>query len=65
VGEPVVELARRSLIDKLGKVPLLIISDRPFDSNPPDRFAHLSFPFTPERLCSQILQFLEPAEVTV
>jgi hypothetical protein len=44
-SEPVVALARASLAARIGEVPLLIISDRPFPPDPVDRIAHLDFPF--------------------
>ena len=44
-GEPVVTLFEASLTKHIGQIPLLIISDRKFDSNLDDRIFHLTFPF--------------------
>ena len=53
-SEPVVTLARASLIKRIGQTPLLIISDRPFDVEPEHRITHLNFPFEIDRLCSTV-----------
>lgn len=57
-SEPVVTLARASLAGSIGQIPLLIISDRPFDSAPDDRITHLDFPFDIERLCLTVREML-------
>lgn len=49
-SEPVVALARASLAERIGRVPLLIISDRPFRSEPDDKITHLDFPFKIDEL---------------
>jgi len=49
-SEPVVGLARASLIDRIGQVPVLIISGRRFEADPMQRIAHLDFPFSIEKL---------------
>ncbi len=49
-SEPVVALARASLARRIGQVPILIISDRPFYSDPDDQITHLDFPFDIDRL---------------
>jgi hypothetical protein len=48
--EPIVELARASLVERIGQVPLLIISDRPFQSEPGEPIVHLDFPFSIDAL---------------
>ena len=48
--EPIVELARASLVERIGQVPLLIISDRPFHSEPGEPIVHLDFPFSIDAL---------------
>jgi DNA-binding response OmpR family regulator len=58
VGEPVVELVRASLARWLGQVPLLIISQRPFDSRPEEKIVHLSFPFSPAALRDTVAHLL-------
>jgi hypothetical protein len=57
-SEPVVALARASLAGSIGQVPLLIISNRPFDSAPDDRITHLDFPFDIDRLCHTVCEML-------
>ncbi len=60
-GEPSVLLARAELGVYLGRVPVLIISDRPFLPEPARRMAHLSFPFSSEVLSQRAAQLLEDA----
>jgi hypothetical protein len=57
-SEPVVALARASLAGLIGRVPLLIISDRPFDSAADDRITHLDFPFDIDKLCHTVSEIL-------
>jgi DNA-binding response OmpR family regulator len=57
-SEPVVALAKASLTDRVGQVPLLIISDRPFDSDLDARIVHLDFPFTLGELHSAVQDLL-------
>jgi len=57
-SEPVVALARASLAQRIGQVPLLIISDRPFDSAPDVRIFHLGFPFGADELCAKVRDIL-------
>jgi DNA-binding response OmpR family regulator len=58
-SEPVVALARASLAGRIGQVPLLIISDRPFHSKPGDRIIHLDFPFDLDRLHDKVKEILQ------
>jgi len=58
-SEPVVALARASLAGQIGQVPLLIISDRPFHSDPNDRIIHLDFPFDIDGLCDKVKEVLQ------
>jgi hypothetical protein len=58
-SEPVVALARSSLADQIGRIPLLIISDRPFNSDPEDRIVHLDFPFDIDKLCRKVQDMLQ------
>ena len=57
-SEPVVALAQASLAKRIGQTPMLIISDRPFDSEPHDRIVHLDFPFRIDRLCARVQEML-------
>jgi hypothetical protein len=58
-SEPVVALARASLAGLIGQVPLLIISDQPFDCTPDDLITHLDFPFDIDRLCYTVREMLQ------
>lgn len=60
--EPVVALVRSSLVDRIGQVPLLIISDRPFAAVPEAKISHLRYPFDPIRLRKRVCQILLDAE---
>ena len=60
-SEPSVLLARAELGMCLGRVPMLIISDRPFPPEPAWRIAHLGFPFTSEALSRRAAELLEAA----
>ncbi len=59
--EPVVALVRSSLVDRIGRTPLLIISDRPFAAVPEARISHLRFPFDPAQLRDTIRGILGQA----
>jgi hypothetical protein len=58
-SEPVVALSRASLCGRIGQVPILIISDRPFDSRSDDRIIHLDFPFDINRLRGKVAEILQ------
>ena len=64
-SEPVVVLARASLAELIGHVPLLIISDKPFAADRAMRISHLDFPFALDQLYAQVQQILqgEPANL--
>ena len=49
-SEPVVTLAQARLTDQIGRVPILIISDRPFEAKPVEQIYHLDFPFDSVKL---------------
>ena len=57
-SEPVVALTRAALVHFIGRIPLLIISDRPFRPSPEDRITHLDFPFSSETLYHQVQEIL-------
>lgn len=44
-SEPVVTLAQAKLANQIGRIPILIISDRPFEARPVQQIYHLDFPF--------------------
>ncbi len=58
-SEPVVALARAALTLEIGRVPLLIISDRAFRSDPATRIRHMPFPFTVGQLYGQVQSILQ------
>ena len=58
-NEPIVALARASLAGRIGQVPLLIISDRPFYSDPDDQIIHLDFPFDIDGLHDKVKEILQ------
>lgn len=60
-AEPSILLARAELGGCLGRVPLLIISDRPFPPEPAWRIDHLGFPFSSEALSRRAAELLEAA----
>ncbi|MEP7355879.1 MAG: hypothetical protein ABI847_01405 [Anaerolineales bacterium] len=49
-SEPLVALAQAGLADHIGRVPLLVISSRPFAPDLQLRILHLDFPFEPGAL---------------
>jgi DNA-binding response OmpR family regulator len=58
-SEPVVALARASLAGRIGQVPLLIISDRPFHPDLDDQIIHLDFPFDIGGLHDKVKEILQ------
>jgi hypothetical protein len=58
-SEPVVALAEASLVEWIGQVPLLIISDRPFSVQAGAKILHLEFPFTPDELQDKVREILQ------
>ena len=58
-SEPLVALARASLVGRVGQVPLLIISDRPFDPEPEEQIVHLDFPFDGDELRDRVKEILQ------
>ena len=60
-GEPLLALAQASLVHYVGQVPVLIISDRPFDPSPDDGISYLAFPFQVEELRSAVMGLLLPS----
>ncbi len=60
-SEPVVVLGKASLGGRIGQVPLLIISDRPFDSDADNKITHLDYPFDANHLGHVVKDILETA----
>ncbi len=61
-SEPVVMLAQSSLIRQIGHIPVLIISDRPFEPDPDHLLFHQDFPLDAGELCSQVSRILEGSD---
>ncbi len=57
-GEPLVSLFKAALTEAIGKIPLLIISDRRFDSTPAGQIFHLEFPFNAMELRRTVQRLL-------
>lgn len=57
-SEPIVALARASLVGRVGHVPVLIISDRAFEADPVSQIAHLDFPFSIDKLHDTVGEIL-------
>lgn len=57
-NEPVIALAQASLASFIGQIPLLIISDKPFETDPGTRIMHMAFPFVLNELHEQVKQIL-------
>jgi hypothetical protein len=58
-SEPIAMLAQAALVEQIGRIPLLIISDRSFLINPGHQIAHLDFPFRVNELPAKVRDLLE------
>ncbi len=58
-SEPLVALAQAGLEECIGKVPILIISDRPFQPAVDVQIAHLTFPFLFDELSEKVRTMLQ------
>lgn len=58
-SEPIVMLIQASLAQQIGQVPLLIVSDRPFDPDMDNRFFHLDFPVRAGELRDKVKEILQ------
>ncbi len=61
VNKPVAMLARTSLTEQIGRIPLLIISNRSFDADPNGQIVHLDFPFDADTLRDKVKEILRVA----
>lgn len=57
-SEPLVVLAKAALASRVGQIPLLIISDRPFEPDPEYHILHLDFPFDADQLYDAVNKIL-------
>lgn len=58
-SEPVVALAKASLTRQIGRIPLLIISDRAFESDFEEQIIHLDFPFAVDKFRDKVRKILQ------
>jgi len=58
IGEPIMALAKASLTHYIGRVPLLIISDRPFPEDLEAQISHLDFPSSSEGFYGKVREIL-------
>jgi hypothetical protein len=57
-SEPVVALAQAALVEQVGRIPLLIVSDEPFQASPDHLIFHLDLPFDHDELQRQVHNLL-------
>jgi hypothetical protein len=60
-GEPLLALVRASLARQIGRVPILVVSERRFESHPNEKILHLGFPFDSEELHEKVGGLLQVA----
>jgi hypothetical protein len=60
MSEPLVMLAQAGLAAFVRRVPLLLITDRPFYAPLGDAIYHLNYPFTPEALQKIVGELCSP-----
>ena len=53
-SEPIVALAQAGLVDRVGQIPFLIISSKPFSPDADHRISHLDYPFSVDDLKHQV-----------
>ena len=57
-NEPIVVLAQAALSGLVGHIPILIISDKPFRSDPATQIVHMGLPFSLDHLNAQVRDIL-------
>lgn len=57
-SEPVVALAQAALVEQVGRIPLLIVSDEPFQASLEHLIFHLNLPFDHDELQRQVHNLL-------
>jgi hypothetical protein len=62
--DPVAVLSRVSLLDSVGRTPLLIISEQPSRSESDDKITYLNFPFDIDQLTGTVRQILDNRPLT-
>ena len=58
-SEPVVALARARLAHHIGRIPILLISDRPVAPALDTKIDHLAYPFDISELCEAVKEILQ------
>jgi hypothetical protein len=58
-NEPIVALARTSMADLIGKIPILVISGKPFQSDSASRISHLDLLFSVDELNIRVREILQ------
>lgn len=58
-GEPLVSLFNTALINQVGRIPILIVSDRKFDSDNRGLIFHLDFPSDVGELCHRVQAIID------
>ena len=58
-SEPVVALARARLAHHIGRIPILLISDRPVAPALDTKIDHLAYPFGINELCEAVREILQ------
>jgi DNA-binding response OmpR family regulator len=58
-SEPVITLARARLAHHIGRIPILLISDRPVAPAPDTKIDHLAYPFGINELCEAVKEILQ------
>ncbi len=62
INDPISTLSRASLLDHLGRVPVLIISEQPSKPESDDKITYLNFPFDMDGLTDTVAGILERRE---
>ncbi len=63
-ADPVLMLRRASLADRVGKTPVLVISEHPSRSESDDKITYLNFPFDIDQLSGTVRQILDHSSPT-
>lgn len=63
-SDPVAILIQASLVNQIGRIPLLIISDRPVQIAPTNQITYLGFPFDIDTLYQKVDEILELSVTT-
>jgi len=59
ISDPMSMLSRTSLIDRVGQVPVLVISEQPTRPQSDDKITYLNFPFDMDDLTDTVAEILD------